>query len=74
MQMMTKTMLNFAESMIKELEDQASQDEKGLRRSKSGRMAADELVELKKQLQELTDKGFIRPSASPWGSPVLFVL
>jgi hypothetical protein len=37
------------------------------------RMAADELVELKKQLQELTDKGFIRPSASPWGSPVLFV-
>lgn len=28
------------------------------------RMAADELVELKKQLQELTDKGFIRPSAS----------
>jgi hypothetical protein len=37
------------------------------------RMAADELAELKKQLQELTDKGFIRPSASPWGSPVLFV-
>jgi len=29
------------------------------------RMAADELAELKKQLQELTDKGFIRPSASP---------
>jgi hypothetical protein len=37
------------------------------------RMAADELAELKKQLQELIDKGFIRPSASPWGSPVLFV-
>jgi hypothetical protein len=37
------------------------------------RMAADELAELKKQLQELTDKGFIRPSASPWGSLVLFV-
>ena len=37
------------------------------------RMAVDELAELKKQLQELTDKGFIRPSASPWGSPVLFV-
>jgi hypothetical protein len=36
-------------------------------------MAADELVELKMQLQELTDKGFIRPGASPWGSPVLFV-
>jgi hypothetical protein len=37
------------------------------------RMAADELAELKKQLQELIDKGFIRPSASPWGSPILFV-
>jgi hypothetical protein len=32
---------------------------------RSYRMAADELVELKKQLQELTDKGFISPSASP---------
>jgi hypothetical protein len=37
------------------------------------RMAADELAELKKQLRELTDKGFIRPSASLWGSPVLFM-
>jgi hypothetical protein len=32
-----------------------------------------ELVELKKQLQELLDKGFIRPSTSPWGCPTLFV-
>jgi hypothetical protein len=32
-----------------------------------------ELVELKKQLQELLDKGFIRPSTSPWGCPALFV-
>ena len=31
------------------------------------------LTELKEQLQELLDKGFIRPSASPWGAPVLFV-
>jgi hypothetical protein len=31
------------------------------------------LVELKKQLQELLDKGFIRPSTSPWGCPALFV-
>ncbi|KAL5541376.1 hypothetical protein UlMin_042467 [Ulmus minor] len=31
------------------------------------------LQELKKQLQELLDKGFIRPSYSPWGAPVLFV-
>jgi hypothetical protein len=28
-----------------------------------------ELAELKKQLQELLDKGFIRPSTSPWGCP-----
>ncbi|XP_077251803.1 uncharacterized protein LOC143891031 [Tasmannia lanceolata] len=37
------------------------------------RMAPIELEELKKQLQELLDKGFIRPSVSPWGAPVLFV-
>jgi hypothetical protein len=37
------------------------------------RMSVDELEELKKQLKELSDKGYIRPSASPWGSPVLFV-
>ncbi|CAL9025506.1 unnamed protein product, partial [Prunus brigantina] len=37
------------------------------------RMAPAELRELKTQLQELVDKGFIRPSFSPWGAPVLFV-
>ncbi len=37
------------------------------------RMAPAELRELKAQIQELLDKGFIRPSASPWGAPVLFV-
>ncbi|XP_055814099.1 uncharacterized protein LOC129883465 [Solanum dulcamara] len=37
------------------------------------RMAPAELRELKAQLQELLGKGFIRPSASPWGAPVLFV-
>src|SRR3989442_1410856 len=37
------------------------------------KMALLELEELKKQLQELLDKGFIRPSVSPWGAPVLFV-
>ena len=37
------------------------------------RMAPAELRELKTQLQELLDKGFIRPSTSPWGAPVLFV-
>ncbi|KAL0294537.1 UNVERIFIED_CONTAM: Transposon Ty3-G Gag-Pol polyprotein [Sesamum calycinum] len=36
-------------------------------------MAPLELKELKKQLEELLDKGFIRPSISPWGAPVLFV-
>ena len=37
------------------------------------RMAPLELKELKLQLQELLEKGFIRPSVSPWGAPVLFV-
>ena len=32
-----------------------------------------ELNELKLQLQGLIDKNYIRPSVSPWGSPVLFV-
>ena len=37
------------------------------------RMAPVELKELKLQLQELLEKGFIHPSVSPWGAPVLFV-
>ncbi|WVZ58395.1 LOW QUALITY PROTEIN: hypothetical protein U9M48_008672 [Paspalum notatum var. saurae] len=37
------------------------------------RMAPGELKELKMQLQEQLDKGFIRPSSSPWGCPALFV-
>ncbi|KAK1408207.1 hypothetical protein QVD17_39842 [Tagetes erecta] len=37
------------------------------------RLAPAELQELSKQLQELLEKGFIRPSSSPWGAPVLFV-
>ena len=37
------------------------------------RMGSEELPELKKQLDEQLRKGFIRPSVSPWGSPVLFV-
>ena len=36
-------------------------------------MAPIELKELKTQLQELLDKGLVRPSVSPWGAPVLFV-
>ncbi|GJS70052.1 putative reverse transcriptase domain-containing protein [Tanacetum coccineum] len=37
------------------------------------RLAPSEMKELSEQLQELSDKGFIRPSFSPWGDPVLFV-
>jgi hypothetical protein len=37
------------------------------------RMPVNELVELKKQLAELRANGFIHPSSSPWGPPVLFV-
>ena len=36
-------------------------------------MSPAELRELKKQVQELLEQGFIRPSVSPWGAPVLFV-
>ncbi|GJS39607.1 putative reverse transcriptase domain-containing protein [Tanacetum coccineum] len=39
----------------------------------SYRLAPSEMKELAEQLQELSDKGFIRPSSSPWGAPVLFV-
>ncbi|GKE32404.1 putative reverse transcriptase domain-containing protein, partial [Tanacetum coccineum] len=37
------------------------------------RLTLSELQELSTQLQEFSDKGFIRPSSSPWGAPVLFV-
>ncbi|GKA13242.1 putative reverse transcriptase domain-containing protein [Tanacetum coccineum] len=37
------------------------------------RLAPSEMKELSDQLQELSDKGFKRPSSSPWGAPVLFV-
>nr|GEY05802.1 putative reverse transcriptase domain-containing protein [Tanacetum cinerariifolium] len=37
------------------------------------RLAHSEMKELAEQLKELSDKGFIRPSSSPWGAPVLFV-
>ncbi|GJT42758.1 hypothetical protein Tco_0951473 [Tanacetum coccineum] len=37
------------------------------------RLAPSEMQELSNQLQELADRGFIQPSTSPWGAPVLFV-
>jgi hypothetical protein len=40
---------------------------------RSYRMTANQLAKLKKQLQELLDKGYICPSLSPWGAPVIFV-
>jgi hypothetical protein len=40
---------------------------------RSYRMSPNELAELKTQLQDLLEKGFIRPSSSPWGCPAIFV-
>jgi hypothetical protein len=37
------------------------------------RISGPKLVELKKQIDELSAKGYIRPSTSPWAAPVLFV-
>ena len=37
------------------------------------RLAPTEMKELRTQLDELLAKGFIKPSSSPWGAPVLFV-
>ncbi|GJU31637.1 putative reverse transcriptase domain-containing protein [Tanacetum coccineum] len=42
----------------------------GIENTRAGRMLSKELSD---QLQELADQGFIRPSTSPWGAPVLFV-
>jgi hypothetical protein len=39
----------------------------------SFRMTTQELAELKEHIRELLEKGFIRPSSSPWGAPVIFV-
>jgi hypothetical protein len=40
---------------------------------RSYRMPPNELVELKIQLQDLLEKGFIRPISSPWGCPAIFI-
>lgn len=36
-------------------------------------MAPNEMIELRKQIEEVLEKGFIQPSVSLWGAPVLFV-
>jgi hypothetical protein len=41
--------------------------------TRSYQMPPNELAELKTQLQDLLEKGFIRPSSSPWGCPAIFV-
>jgi hypothetical protein len=38
------------------------------------RIATPELAELKEHIKDLLEKGFIRPSLSPWGAPIIFVL
>jgi hypothetical protein len=40
---------------------------------RSYRMPPNELAELKTQLQDLLEKGFIRPKSSPWGCPAIFI-
>jgi len=47
--------------------------EEALESKEIWRMSTLELVESKLQLKEMFDKGYIRPSVSPWGAPVLFV-
>ena len=37
------------------------------------KMSTTELVEIKLQLKEMLDKGYISPSVSPWGAPMLFI-
>jgi hypothetical protein len=38
------------------------------------RMAAKQLAKLKDQIKELLEKGYVCPSSSPWGAPIIFVL
>nr|GEV28280.1 hypothetical protein [Tanacetum cinerariifolium] len=60
----------LAHITTKEVEDKS---EKKRLEDAPYRLAPSEMKELAEQLKELSDKGFIRPSSSPWGAPVLFV-
>ncbi|GJZ04516.1 putative reverse transcriptase domain-containing protein [Tanacetum coccineum] len=58
---------------IREIEFQIELTPRAMPVAKSPyRLAPSELEELSRQLKELQDNGFIRPSSSPWGAPVLF--
>ncbi|GJY81364.1 putative reverse transcriptase domain-containing protein, partial [Tanacetum coccineum] len=63
--------LFLAQVTVKENKDKS--DEKRLEDVLTVLHLPSEMEELSTQLQELSDKGFIRPSSLPWGAPVLFV-
>ncbi|GJV08448.1 putative reverse transcriptase domain-containing protein [Tanacetum coccineum] len=74
--------LFLAQVTVKENKDKSAEKRGGLEDCQNRaapvarapyRLAPSEMEELSTQLQELSDKGFIRPSSSPWGAPVLFV-
>ncbi|GJW92038.1 putative reverse transcriptase domain-containing protein [Tanacetum coccineum] len=69
--------VRLATSTLAERQERSPRPERGHRSGTSSpapyRLAPSEMQELSNQLQELADKGFIRPSTSPCGAPVLFV-
>nr|GEX54988.1 putative reverse transcriptase domain, ribonuclease H-like domain, aspartic peptidase domain protein [Tanacetum cinerariifolium] len=68
----TLCLLNYA-LMIRHDYDITSSLRRGALQKSPYRLAPSEMQELSNQLKELQEKGFIRPSRSPWGAPVLFV-
>ncbi|GJT05470.1 putative reverse transcriptase domain-containing protein [Tanacetum coccineum] len=78
-----KTTIGWAKGSLESLREKPEEKMRQLKSAKAKeavpiekypyRLAPSELEELSGQLKELQDKGFIRPSSSPWGAPVLFV-
>ncbi|GJU50585.1 putative reverse transcriptase domain-containing protein [Tanacetum coccineum] len=60
-------------NIIKEIRASTDAAIRNCRIPRSVRFTSSEMLELSNQLKELQEKGFIRPSHSPWGAPVLFV-